>query len=216
MVTAHADRLHDIGTLHGAIAIALERSGLIGRNATILNKVMSREAFRGRPVAEILARFGAIYWVIPDTENAERWGISQRVSRYINASAMRALLTDMRSGLVVTLAPSGTAMRSQLGASGDVQSLTIPRIGEGTAHLLSRFDAYVAGAIWEGRVNLGRLTTFGPRRGKTREDGERLAVDAVANAMIEVTRSATGLPVHYNPSISAGSPRHPGSAGTPG
>jgi hypothetical protein len=199
VVTAHADRLHDIGTLYGAVAIALEESGLIGRNATILNKVMSREAFRGTPVARILARFGAIYWVIPDTANAERWGISPRVSSYINANAMRALLTDMRSGLVITLAPSGTAMRPQLGPSGDVQSLMIPRIGEGTAHLLSRFDAYVAGAVWEGRVTLGELTALSPRRGKSREAGERFAVEAVASAMIEVTQNATGLPVHYDP-----------------
>jgi hypothetical protein len=198
VVTAHADRLHDIGTLYGAVAIALEDTGLISRNATILNKVMSREAFRGTPVADVLTRFGAIYWVIPDTANAERWGISPRVSSYINANAMRALLTDMRSGLVITLAPSGTAVRPQFGASGDVQSLTIPRIGAATAHLLSRFDGYIAGAVWEGRVTLGELTSLSTRRGKARQDGERSAVKAVANAMVEVTQNATGLPVHYD------------------
>jgi hypothetical protein len=105
----------------------------------------------------------------------------------------------MRSGLVLALAPSGPRVRLARSLRG-IQSLTIPRIGEATAHLLSRFDAYVAGAVWEGRVNLGRLTTFGPRRGTKRDNGQRFAVDAVANAMIEVTQSATGLPVHYNPS----------------
>ena len=77
--------------------------------------------------------------------------------------------------------------------------MMIPRIGEGTAHLLSRFDAYVAGAVWEGRVTLGELTALSPRRGKSREAGERFAVEAVASAMIEVTQNATGLPVHYDP-----------------
>jgi hypothetical protein len=201
VVTAHADRLHDIGTLYGAVAIALADSELISRNATILNKVMSREAFRGIPVAQILARFGAIYWVVPDTASAERWGISPRVSSSINARAMRALLADMRSGLVLTLAPSGTAVRAELGTSGRVESLTIPQFGAATAHLLSRFDGYVAGAVWGGRVSLGKLTALGSRRGKTRgarEASERHAVQAVANAMIEVTENATGLPVRYD------------------
>ena len=111
VLTAHADQLHDIGALCAGFAVAFADRDLVARNGTILNKVMSRESFRGTPIEELFRPFGNVYWVIPATASADRWGLSPEVVARINGAALRRVAEDMRAGLLLTFAPGGSAMR---------------------------------------------------------------------------------------------------------
>jgi hypothetical protein len=197
VLTSHAERLDDIGAVAGAIALALGDASLIGRNATILNKVMSRESYKGAPIATLFRHFGNVYWVIPDTESATRFGISPELSRRVNGASMRALVADMRSGVVLTFAPSGSAMRQELAPDGETARLVIPPVAPGTAKLISRFDAYVVATVWKGELRLGPLVPI-PARGTPEADPARVLSEALAT-MAQLTSELAGIPVDYVP-----------------
>ena len=146
------------GALCAGFAVAFDDRELIRRNGTILNKVMSRESFRGTPIEELFRPFGNVYWVIPTTASADRWRLSPELVSKINAAALRRVAEDMRGGLLLTFAPSGSAMQRVVDGEGKLQSLVMPDVAPGTANLICRFDAYVVAALWNGRVALGPVT----------------------------------------------------------
>jgi hypothetical protein len=202
ILTAHADKLHDIGTLCGGIAVCLGRSDLIQRNGTLLSKVMSRERFRGVAIAQLFSSFGNVYWVIPESDSAQRWGVTSQISRHVNSNAIGAVLRDMRNGIVLTFAPSGSAMRQQKGRSGSIRSLIIPRVGDGTAHLLSRFDAYVASAIWDGQIAIGPVVPLDRSSRNVsyaRREHHSLVVAHAMKELAQLTEDLAGVPVRYEP-----------------
>ena len=118
VLTAHADQLHDIGALCAGFAVAFADRDLVARNGTIVNKVMSRESFRGTPIEELFRPFGNVYWVIPATASADRWELPPELVSKVNAAALRRVVADMRAGLLLTFAPGGSAMRRVVDDSG--------------------------------------------------------------------------------------------------
>ena len=192
VLTAHADQLHDIGALCAGLAVAFADRDLVARNGTILNKVMSRESFRGTPIEELFRPFGNVYWVIPATASADRWELPPEVVSRINGAALRRVAEDMRAGLLLTFAPSGSAMRRVVNDDGELQSLVIPDVAPGTANLICRFDAYLVAALWNGRVALGpvvELTDAADEshpRGAPRSQRAQRHRDVVAHALSQM------------------------------
>jgi len=184
ILTGHADRLDDVGAFSGGVALALGDPALIGRNGTILNKVMTRESFKGRPMTDLMRLFGNVYWVIPDSDSARRWSIDPRAIRYVNANAMRSLVRDMREGIVLTLAPSGSTMRAELGEDGQVRRIVVPPVAPATAKLIGRFDAYLVAALWEGRCSVSPLYDMEP-------------IEVSMDRLARVTEELAGVPVEH-------------------
>jgi hypothetical protein len=200
VLTGHADTLYDVGAFGGGVALALGDPALIGRNATILNKVMSRELFSGTPIADLFREFGSVYWVIPDSDSARTWGIDERAIRYINANAMRTLLRDMREGIVLTLAPTGSAMRPEYGPDGQLVRIVVPPVADGTAKLICHFDAYIVGTLWLGRSRVDGIREIPPRSGaghREREEADRRLVEEAMETMAAMTQELAGVPVSY-------------------
>lgn len=199
VLTAHADQLHDIGALCAGLAVAFADRDLVARNGTILNKVMSRESFRGTPIEELFRPFGNVYWVIPATASADRWELSPEVVSRINGAALRRVAEDMRAGLLLTFAPSGSAMRRVVGDDGQLQSLVIPDVAPGTANLICRFDAYLVAALWSGRVALGPVVEITDAEGESNARGERRSLraqrhrDVVAHALNQMATLVADL-----------------------
>lgn len=194
VLAAHADLLHDVGVIAGGIALGLREPELIRRNGTILNKVMSRETFAGVPIAELFHMFGNIYWAIPETANRDRWKIPSAAVDYLNTSSMRALLADMRRGLVLTIAPTGSASR-RVSEDGGPESLYVPPISDATANLISRFDGYASAVFWEGRLLTTGLTRI-PKGGSGDRRQHYLSLaDSIMAEMGELISEASGLPI---------------------
>jgi hypothetical protein len=194
VLTAHADQLHDIGALCAGFAVAFADRDLVARNGTILNKVMSRESFRGTPIEELFRPFGNVYWVIPATASADRWGLSPEVVARINGGALRRLAEDMRGGVLLTFAPGGSAMRRVVDEDGRLQSLEIPDVAPGTANLICRFDAYLVAALWNGRVALGPVIEIAQQaKGRARADRSERHRDVVVPALNQMATLVADL-----------------------
>jgi hypothetical protein len=197
VLATHADGLDDVGIYSGGLALSLADGSLIRRNATILNKVMSREAYKGVPIADLFAAFATIYWVIPDSEQAARRGVGREVASYVNSKALRALVSDMRGGIAVTMAPTGTAMQVDTDGDGRVRAVRVPPLGDSTVGLICKFAAYVVAGLWQEQAAVGPLT-YVPELGvgAGRVERQRRAVrDDVTQTMVELTESLAGVPV---------------------
>ena len=200
ILVGHADQLHDIGVLCGAVAIFLGSAEGVGRNGTILNKAMTRESFRSTPIADLFASFGNVYWVIPESASASRWRVPPEVANYVNTGAMRSMMTDMRKGIVLTFAPSGSAMRQEFSNDGTLKSLVIPSVGSATVNLISRFDAVVVAATWQNQIRVSPLTPLPPPpRGdrSTRDRERRKILASIMDRMASMTAELAGVPVRY-------------------
>jgi hypothetical protein len=196
VLVAHAGGFEDMGVFPGAVAVALEEPDLVARNAVILNKVMTRETYKGHSVRDLYSAFANVYWVIPSTESMTRWNLDPGVVRYMNVKALRAIRTDMAKGMVMTLAPGGSAMGEIRDSSGRLTSLELPPIASATAGLIERFDSYICGAFWEHEIALGpvrEIAAAGP--------GE--LEHQILEEMAELTRSLVGAQVSYE--VPAGS-----------
>jgi hypothetical protein len=197
VLVAHAGGFEDMGVFPGAVAVALEEPELVARNAVILNKVMTRETYKGHSVRDLYASFANVYWVIPTTESMTRWNLDPGVVRYMNVKALRAIRTDMAQGMVMTLAPGGSAMRELRDSAGRLTGLQLPPIASATAGLIERFDSYICGAFWQHEIALGpvrEVASVAPGGLEQRILGE----------MAELTRSLVGVPVtHESPATTA-------------
>jgi hypothetical protein len=199
VLTAHADQLHDIGALCAGFAVAFADRDLVHRNGTILNKVMSRESFRGTPIEELFRPFGNVYWVIPATASADRWQLPPDLVSRINGAALRRVAEDMRAGVLLTFAPGGSAMQRVVDEDGRLKSLVIPDVAPGTANLICRFDAYLVAALWNGRVALGPVVEIADRtsdsnaKGQQRPERAQRHRDVVAHALNEMATLVADL-----------------------
>ena len=197
VLATHADGLDDVGIYSGGLALSFADSSLVRRNATILNKVMSREAYKGVPIADLFSSFATVYWVIPESEQATRLGVAREAAAYVNTKALRALVSDMRTGIAVTMAPTGTAMQVETDDDGGITAVRVPPLGDSTVGLMCKFAAYVVAGLWEERAALGPLT-FVPDHGTGagRVERQRGAVRGdVTRTMVELTESLADVPV---------------------
>lgn len=193
VLSGHADRLDDIGGFAGALALSSSNPNMLSRNGVILNKVMSRETFRGQSVVELMRPFANIYWVIPATASAKRWNVPSEAVRLINGNALRSLLADVRRGAAITFAPAGSAMVRETDAAGRLVALRMPVVSASTMKLLTRFHAYVVAARWDDRVAVSDLVRI-KRSRTTGEAGERLAAEATVR-IAQMTEALSGVQV---------------------
>lgn len=147
LLTGHTDNLFDIAFALAGLQISFGSTRYIRRTGIIVNKLMTREAFRGTPMVDTLKLLSNVYWVVPDTESTRRWIIPEEAARIVNSNALEALAEDLKRGVLVGVIPTGTAARHEV-VDGELR-LTMPHISPGTARLLARFDAFLPVAMWD-------------------------------------------------------------------
>lgn len=146
LLAGHTDNLFDIAYALAGLQVSFGSTRHIRRTGIIVNKLMTREAFRGTPMVDTLKLLSNVYWVVPDTESTRRWGIPEEAARIVNANALEALEEDLKRGVLVGVIPTGTAARLEQ-VDGELR-VTMPHISPGTVRLLSRFDAFLPVAMW--------------------------------------------------------------------
>jgi hypothetical protein len=147
LLAGHSDNLFDVAYCLAGLQISFGTTRYIRRTGIIVNKLMTREAFRGTPMVDTLKLLCNVYWVIPDTESTRAWGVPEGAARRVNAGALQALEKDLARGVLVGIIPTGTAARQEM-VDGRLR-LTMPAISAGTARLLQRFDAFLPVAMWD-------------------------------------------------------------------
>jgi hypothetical protein len=206
ILVCHAGGFEDMGVFPGAMAVSLEKADLIARNGVILNKVMTRETYKGHSIRDLFLLFANIYWVLPPGTNMLRWDVDQGLARYVNLTALRTIISDMSTGLLLTFAPSGSAMIESYDHAGNLTSLHIPPVARGTANLISRFDAYMCGASWRDHVALGPLRPLPISRegsGAPPIPNQTALLDAVLAEMARLTEDLSGVPVTHDAALNA-------------
>jgi len=146
LVAGHSDNLFDVAYCLAGLQVSFGTTRYISRTGIIVNKLMTREAFRGTPMTDTLKLLCNVYWVIPDTESTRTWGVPEEASRAVNLGALEALTADLPRGVLVGVIPTGTSARQEI-VDGALR-LTMPPISAGTARLLKRFDAFLPVAMW--------------------------------------------------------------------
>src|SRR5262249_54422032 len=133
----------------------------------------------------------------------------ERAVRLVNANAMRTLLRDMREGIVLTLAPTGSAMRPEYAPDGNLRRIVVPPVTQSTAKLICHFDAYIVGTLWLGRFRVGGLGASRAPAGATqrgREDEGRRVVAEAMETVAALTQELAGVPVTYAGSTGIAAP----------
>jgi hypothetical protein len=189
LLAGHTDNLFDIAYALAGVQISFGTTRYIRRTGIIVNKLMTREAFRGTPMARTLELLSSVYWVVPDTESTRRWGVPEEAARIVNSVALEALEADLRRGVLVGVIPAGTAARHEY-VDGELR-VTMPDISPGTARLLSRFDAFLPVAMWDDVAKAEPLC-----------EDVNTAIDELAAATAELTGASVlyhELPVDGRP-----------------
>jgi len=147
LLAGHSDNLFDVAYCLAGLQISFGTTRYLRRTGIIVNKLMTREAFRGTPMTDTLKLLCNVYWVIPDTNSTRSWGVPEEAARIVNAGALEALEGDIERGILVGVIPTGTGARQEV-VDGTLR-LTMPPISPGTARLLGQFDAFLPVAMWD-------------------------------------------------------------------
>ncbi len=135
LVAGHSDNLFDVAYCLAGLQISFGTTRYISRTGIIVNKLMTREAFRGTPMVGHARSSSATSTGSSRTRRARACGaFRKRASRIVNLGALEALRTDLARGVLVGIIPTGTSARQEI-VDGALR-LTMPPISAGTARLL--------------------------------------------------------------------------------
>ena len=203
LLTPHTE-LDDVAKTMLAATIALNRLQQNNHNGIVVNKLMTRQAYHGIPVPQVLSQFSSLYWVIPDTGSTAKWDIDEEHKRAVNFGGLRALFDDLRhkKGMLVALAPTGTEIiRRQEGR------LELPKISDVSARVLGGFDAYLPVTIWRDKssgiytAGVGRLQErdelFGSIGRLGRHQAQAAAAHLLALSLAEQVAELSAQPISY-------------------
>lgn len=148
LVTNHAD-LMDLPLAQTALFRALEDDDIGYQSSIIVSRTMTRLAYRGVPVVDMLRKNGSVYFTMPRTSSAGKYGIHEEESVAFNRRMGRQLATDLRK-----LNEKGKSMLLAVSLSGKTLdrsdgSVTMPDFEPTTAKLmLSRFNCVLPMSIY--------------------------------------------------------------------
>lgn len=198
----------DIGIGVAGLAIAMGKTRYIKENTwQSINKLMTREEYRGRYIPNFARKTGKLVWVIPD-EGARKWGVPDRARYIVGRGAMEALgpvLADEEHGVLMAVALTAGAMDSELDEDGEVTSWRFREIPPSVGATLGSYHAALPFAYDKDRNGLpvwevGNLI-LPPEAGSSTSEAEagRLFTDTAYLDLAQRMERLTGLPVKYQP-----------------
>jgi hypothetical protein len=148
LVTNHAD-LMDLPLAQTALFRALEDDAIGSQSSIIVSRTMTRLAYQGVPVVDMLRKNGSVYFTMPRTSSAEKYGIQEDESVNFNRRMGKQLANDLRQ-----LKIQGKSMLLAVSLSGKTLdrsdgSVTMPDYEPTTAKLiLNRFNCVLPMSIY--------------------------------------------------------------------
>lgn len=144
-------KLSELGYLKGLRFLAKKDRHNIDKSGTILNKLMTREVYRGKPLAEHFTPLGNIYWSIPRTESALQRQLPVRATRMVGAFMLQAMnREDMaEGGMEIDIAPTGSEMVALADDSGEIVAYEFPFIDISAASLITKFDNILPNSLYK-------------------------------------------------------------------
>ncbi|OGL35474.1 hypothetical protein A3F65_00130 [Candidatus Saccharibacteria bacterium RIFCSPHIGHO2_12_FULL_47_16b] len=192
--------LRDVGLVMGILILAMANNNYRQRAAFLVGLNMSRQAYRGRTVAQELTKAAGIIWVMQDSENRRALDIPKEGVETVNRGAFRALMELRKQGLMLGIVPSGTAMKLVKTEAGE--QLVRPEIAEGTMNIMSGLDALLPVGMHQGRIRTGPLYAI-EAKGLSKRDRRLYGLgvaEMALHSLAEHNASLANLPVNYRDS----------------
>ncbi len=144
VVTSHIN-FQEMGYVKALRHLAKQDRDLINKNGVVLNKLMTRQEYRGKKLTNQFKPLGNVYFSSPKSLSAEKYGIPDSASDLTNALFKKVLLPDLKAGgLELDIALSGSEVKPVLDEDGVFEHYRIPEIHQSSAKLVEDFDDAVA------------------------------------------------------------------------
>lgn len=140
VVTSHFT-FPEFGYFRGLRFVAERDRPNINRSGVVMNKLMTRQNYRGQKLVNHFKPLGSVYWSYPKSVSATRHNIPADAMNLGNALFTMAIEPDLeKGGLELDVALTGSEVKPISGESGEFSHYQIPDIDPASVKLLERFD----------------------------------------------------------------------------
>ena len=199
VVTSHIT-FHELGYFKAMRMLAKHDRHNIANNGVLLNKIMTRQTYMGKSLVDTFKPASNIYFSMPVSASAEKFGVPDVATKIGNALFLKALKPDLKAGgLELDAALTGKQIIPIYKDDG-IDHYVIPNVNESSADLLKGFDDIFGTTILKsgGKWKMGIGQLYDVREMlKTYSPAE--IVDMVYAGVRNDVEQFTGIEVVYNP-----------------
>lgn len=146
VVTPHF-QISEIGYFKALRFIVKQDRPRLNRSAILLNKMMSRQSYRGKPLTEVFRPVANILWSLPKSESARKYRVPAAAMMGVNALLANELRTELdKGGLELDLAPTGSELKT-IEEDSRIVGYEFPDIDGSSVQLLKNFDHILPAAL---------------------------------------------------------------------
>lgn len=144
-------KLSELAYLKALRFLAKKDRHNIDKSGTILNKLMTRESYRGKRLTQHFTPIGKIYWSIPRTESALQRNLPARSTRMVGANMLQAMhREDMaEGGMEIDIAPTGSEMVPLTNETREIVGYEYPFIDVAAASIITKFDHILPNSLYK-------------------------------------------------------------------
>ena len=145
IITSHFT-FTELGYFKAIRSIAKKDRHHINQNGMLMNKLMSRQSYKDKPISKHFETLGSTYYSCPNSTSAEKYNIPKNGMMLGNALFKKALDADLQAGgLELDAALTGKQIIPIRDEQGIITHYEIPPVYLSSANLTEGFD-YVVGA----------------------------------------------------------------------
>lgn len=146
VVTPHF-QISEIGYFKALRFIVKRDRPRLNRSAILLNKMMSRQSYRGKPLTEVFRPVANILWSLPKSESSRKYGVPAAATMGVNALLANEIRAELEAGgLELDLAPTGSELKP-IFENGHVAGYEFPEIDGSSVQLIKNFDNILPAAL---------------------------------------------------------------------
>jgi hypothetical protein len=140
VVTSHIN-FQEFGYVKALRHIAKRERHNIGKSGSLLNKLMTRQEYRGKKLIKHFTPIGDVYFSSPKSTSADMHGVPESASTLSNALLMKVMKPDLaEGGRELDAALTGSAVKVVKDEVGNVLRYRIPPVNPSSAKLIENFD----------------------------------------------------------------------------
>lgn len=140
VVTSHF-RFAELGYVRGLEFVAKKDRSRIQKSGVLLSKLMSRQGYKGKKLADHFTPLGKVYWSYPQSASSAKYDIPTGASRIGNALFIDSLEKDLEGGgFELHASLSGSEIKPVTDELGHFSHYHIPDVQPSSANLLRGFD----------------------------------------------------------------------------
>jgi hypothetical protein len=148
VITPHF-KLAELGYFKALRFLAKKDRTRMDKNGVLMNKLMTRQQYRGMRLTDRFTNMGNIFWSAPkNSASAEKFGVPVEAQTGVNALLKAVLRKELEAGgLELDVAPTGSELREVRGDNGRLKAFSFPEIDPASAKLIKGFDNVLTASL---------------------------------------------------------------------